>query len=140
LIELFPSLTKANFTPTSPETGVYNCIAWAYGRNDVWCQPDGGYFWPISRKDGSIDAYVELFSSVGYRLCADASMEAGFLKIALYVKHGQITHAARQLTTGRWTSKLGQSVDIEHDCPEVLNGPAYGGASILMKRALEAQA
>jgi hypothetical protein len=36
--------------------------------------------------------------------------------------------------TGKWTSKLGRGIDIEHDSPEILNGSAYGIAKIFMKR------
>jgi hypothetical protein len=135
----FPCITELNSSPTSPKTDEYNCIAWAYGRDDEWFQPDAEeqYFWPISRREYSIAAHEELFSSIGYSRCADASQEDGFLKIALYVdKEGQPTHAARQLPTGKWTSKLGEEVDIEHDSPEVLNGPAYGTAKIFMKRKI----
>jgi hypothetical protein len=119
-------------------TETYNCIAWACGRDDVWCWPDeyGQYFWPIPRRECSINAFVELFASIGYSPCINASTENGFLKIALYVKAGQITHAARQLPTGKWTSKLGQYIDIEHDFSEVLDGPEYGTASIFLKKEL----
>ena len=133
----FPFITVFNSRPTSSETNEYNCIAWAYGRNDAWFEPDPWrlYFWPISHREYYVDAYEELFSSIGYSLCTDASKEDGFLKIVLYVdKEGRPTHAARQLPTGKWTSKLGEEYDIEHDSLEVLNGPAYGTAEIFMKR------
>jgi hypothetical protein len=135
--QYFPYITESNSSQTSPATTEYNCIAWAYERDDVWFEPDDGelYFWPIPRREYSIAAHEELFSSIGYSRCADASQEDGFLKIALYVdKKGQPTHAARQLPTGKWTSKLGEGIDIEHDSPEALNGPAYGIAKIFMKR------
>jgi hypothetical protein len=77
---------------------------------------------------------MDLFSSIDYSCCEDASYEKGFQKIALYIKDGVPTHAARQLPTGKWTSKLGPDIDIEHDCPEVLNESVYGVASIFMKR------
>ena len=63
-------------------------------------------------------------------------MEAGFQKIVIYLDDDdKPTHASRQLETGKWTSKLGREIDIEHDTPEVLNGPEYGTAKIIMKRA-----
>ena len=132
--DLFPKITPSNCRCTSPATDDYNCIAWAYERDNVWCEP--GFFWPISRHEYTIEVYIELFSSIGYRRCEDASYEKGFQKIALYIKDEKPTHAARQLTTGKWTSKLGQDIDIEHDYPEVLDGPAYGVASIFMKREI----
>ncbi|MCI0637958.1 MAG: hypothetical protein L0Y72_23715 [Gemmataceae bacterium] len=43
------------------------------------------------------------------------------------------THAARQLPTGRWSSKLGPSEDIEHDL-HALEGEIYG--TIALKLAV----
>ena len=57
-------------------------------------------------------------------------------KVAIYLLNGMPTHAARQLSTGKWTSKLGLSIDIEHDSPDVLDGPEYGKASIFLKRKI----
>ena len=59
-------------------------------------------------------------------MCSDSSLEAGYEKIAIYVKDGIPTHAARQLGDGRWTSKLGKYEDIEHDSLDALNGDGYG--------------
>jgi hypothetical protein len=140
----FPNITSTNARPTSPCDSDYNCIAWAYGRNDVWCEPDikGLYFWPISHREYTSKAYEELFASIGYEICDNAKYEEGFEKIALYFDDaGKPTHAARQLPTGKWTSKLGPNIDIEHETPEVLNGPGdgrgYGTVKIFMKRPKE---
>ena len=47
--------------------------------------------------------------------CADGTLEAGFEKVALYASaSGNVTHAARQMPSGAWTSKLGVMEDIEH--------------------------
>jgi len=131
-LDSFPKITTSNCRCTSPATNDYNCIAWAYGKDNVWCEP--GLFWPISCHEYTIEAYMELFSSIGYMCCEDASYEEGFQKVALYIKDEKPTHAARQLATGKWTSKLGSDIDIEHDYPEVLDGPAYGAASIFMRK------
>jgi hypothetical protein len=62
-----------------------------------------------------------------------------FEKIVLYgVRVGTDivpTHAARQLVDGRWTSKLGNCEDIEHDTIEMLNGPRYGVPICFLKRS-----
>ena len=137
LLSYFPDITEFNTRQTSPATTEYNCIAWACGKNNVCFWPDRRqlYSWPIPRRENSISAFEDLFSSIGYVRCADASKEAGFLKIAIYAdKRGKPTHAARQLKTGKWTSKLGEYIDIEHDSPEVLNGPKYGVAKVFMKK------
>ena len=137
---LFPNITETNCSPTSTKSSAYNCIAWACGKDEAWFEPDASneYFWPIDDRSYTVAAYIKLFSSIGYNNCADSSLETGFLKIALYIdKEGLPSHAARQILTGKWTSKLGPDIDIEHDCPEVLNGPLYGEARIFMKREKE---
>jgi hypothetical protein len=133
-LDSFPKITPSNCRCTSPATDDYNCIAWAYEKDNVWCEP--GLFWPIPRHDYTIETYMELFASIGYRRCEDALYEEGFQKIVLYIKDEKPTHAARQLTTGKWTSKLGRNIDVEHDYPEVLDGPQYGSASVFMKREI----
>jgi hypothetical protein len=62
---------------------------------------------------------------VGYAPCADGSLEPGYEKAALYATDEGPTHAARQLSNGRWTSKLGPDDDIEHTL-EGLVSPVYG--------------
>ena len=63
-------------------------------------------------------------------------MEPGFQKVALYGSALIYTHAARQLPTGKWTSKLGGGVDIEHDTPDAVGGGIYGEVVDIMKRAI----
>ncbi|MFM7428637.1 MAG: hypothetical protein ACKO1F_01925 [Flammeovirgaceae bacterium] len=56
------------------------------------------------------------------------------MKVALYGKDGKWTHAARQLVSGKWTSKMGSCEDIEHLTPLVLEGEGYGYVFQVMKR------
>ena len=44
-----------------------------------------------------------------------ARPQIGVRKVVLYADGNEWTHAARQLPSGRWTSKLGDYEDIEHD-------------------------
>jgi hypothetical protein len=74
------------------------------------------------------------FESVGFAICPDGSQEVGIEKIAIYADGPEYTHAALQLETGKWTSKIGDLEDIEHDAPENLTGPAYGQVTAFMKR------
>jgi hypothetical protein len=55
----------------------------------------------------------------------DDSLESQYEKVALFAKDGRVTHAARQLPSGRWTSKLGSDVDIEHEL-YAIEGEVYG--------------
>ena len=60
----------------------------------------------------------------------DAKLEQGIEKIALFGKGdfgSEIpAHAALQLESGQWTSKLGTFEDINHTILEAVAGPVYG--------------
>lgn len=75
------------------------------------------------------------FASLGYTVCEDEGLEAGYEKVALFADAtGRPTHAARQLSGGRWTSKLGTAEDIDHGLYD-LEGAIYGAVVLVMKRA-----
>jgi hypothetical protein len=60
---------------------------------------------------------------------------ASFERVAVFVDGGGApTHVARLLPSGRWSSKLGEWIDIEHDL-SALEGPAYGRVASVMRRA-----
>jgi hypothetical protein len=82
----------------------------------------------------TLAAFMAVFSLLGYELCETAAPEPGYEKIALFAdSSGTPTHAARQLPDGRWTSKLGNLEDIEHDLDD-LSGKLYGRVAQLMRR------
>jgi hypothetical protein len=54
--------------------------------------------------------------------------------VAFYGNNLLYTHAARQLSGGKWTSKLGKAEDIEHDTPDVVSGGLYGEVVAIMRR------
>lgn len=131
----FPRLTAANHRVTSPATPDYNCVAWAAGDTAHWWQP--GVYWPAetARGDFGIAALKHLFTALGFADCASSDqLEPGFEKVALYGSDAFYTHAARQLPSGVWTSKLGRDVDIEHLAPEDVAGGVYGQVIGFMKR------
>ena len=85
--------------------------------------------------DYGLPAYVAAFDTLGYEPCDDGSLEEGFEKVAIYESpSGYVMHVARQLHTGRWTSKLGQLEDIEHAGPDELEGREYGRVVQYMRR------
>jgi hypothetical protein len=139
----FPNLNSGNHHDTSDADEFYNCIAWGAGRNDAWWDPQEGspkkkYYWPAKvPRDDKVTSLIATYESMGFKSCgADGSPEIGMEKIAIYA-HGEIyEHAARQLKNGKWTSKIGELEDIEHDAPENLIGPAYGEISTFMKRRM----
>jgi len=83
----------------------------------------------------TVDAFVCAFQVIDYEVCADASLEEGYEKIALYAISGMAKHAARQLENGNWTSKLGvRGCDIEHEYLESITGTQYGNVVRILKR------
>ena len=134
----FPKLQDGGYTITSPDTVDYNCIAWAAGDTEAWWWPDplNMYYWPIgvSRAE-TLEGFIEAFAALGFTPCDAAEYEKGFEKVAIYVDiSGKPTHAARQLSSGLWTSKLGNLQDIEHDIDGV-SGDLYGSVAVIMKRS-----
>ena len=133
----FPILKTTGYTITSPPTIEYNCIAWAAGDTESWWWPDpfNQYFWPSEApREDTIDAFVKAFELLGYTICSDADYETGYEKIAIYASQaGRPTHAARQIDSEKWTSKIGQLEDIEHDISG-LSGDIYGKPVVYMRR------
>lgn len=129
----FPRLNANNHRVTSPESADYNCVAWAAGDSHRWWQP--GVCWPGSTEGLGLESLEAALRSLGYEPCPDGDLENGFEKVAVYSSGAFFTHVARQLASGKWTSKIGQLEDIEHDDPEVLAGGAYGRVESNMRRA-----
>jgi hypothetical protein len=130
----FPRLDASNYRITSPATPDYNCIAWSAGDTEHWWQP--GVYWPVDESNFSTTALTAMFSSLGFAICDDPELEAGFEKIAVYGDASFYTHAARQLASGKWTSKLGRAEDIEHQLPADVAGGVYGEVVAIMKRSI----
>lgn len=126
----FPNLAPNSYVITSCPADEPNCIGWALNDGRCW-DPLGvapgthGYHWlkdiPL---DFSVETITEIFSRHGYESCVDGSLEPSYEKIALYynLNDEEISHVARQLPDGRWTSKLGPDEDIEHDNVRALEG------------------
>ncbi len=141
-IELvFPGLQGKEHRVTSLADDKYNCIAWAAGDTNDWWWPTGPgkTFWPAGvPRAVTLDAFRELFVMLGYVVCDSEELESGFEKIAIFANdQGVPKHACRQLSNGRWSSKLGRMEDIEHGWRD-LTGNVYGSVVFLMKRAAAA--
>ncbi len=137
LMALFPHLTAGTFRDTSPPTDRYNCIAWAAGNDDKWWEPANlpGYYWPPGIPPHyAVEHAIAVFAGLGYAPCNGAAPETGFEKVAIYGDGVEYTHAARQVATGKWTSKLGSYQDIEHATPECLEGKEFGHVVCILKR------
>jgi hypothetical protein len=95
------------------------------------------YYWP----DGvprayTIAAFIAAYNTMGFEKCENAFPEPGMEKIAIFTRRGTPTHAARLLSTGFWTSKLGPYEDIEHETLDSVSGPLYGIPQVYMRRRI----
>ena len=134
-----PRLALSDYRITSPKDVMYNCFAWAAGDTERIWSPlmlGSGVHWPpgipaLASLAGVIDAY----RIVGFERCESPELENGFEKIAIFADAtNDPRHAARQLPNGRWTSKLGDHVDIEHAAVEAVGGQFYGEPVVFMRK------
>ena len=133
----FPNLASEGFEIVGEPTTEYNCIAYAAGDTEDWWWPDESSYWPPwATLDNRIDSLQEAFAGIGYELCDDSHLEAGYRKVALYEEEGKLQHAAVQMANGAWRSKMGEGPVIEHRSPESLAGGMYGDVHCFMRRPL----
>ena len=136
-----PKLTSQNWEIKSRASRRYNCIAWAAREDFRWWWPDPlqAYYWPpgIPRAE-TFDAFIRAYGTLGFNLCFDGKLEQGIEKIALFGRGesgAEIpTHAALQLESGLWTSKIGVFEDISHATVDAVDGPAYGKVICYLSR------
>ena len=136
----FPDLKSKGYRITSPYDPSYNCIGWSFGDDSRiwWPTPHNSHYWPTGLpRVLSIETFKKAYEQVGYEECESSLLEKGFEKIAVYLSlaTGMPTHAARQLPSGKWTSKLGKSEDVEHTLPGLL-GQTYGQLGPIFKRKI----
>lgn len=136
---LFPGLS-GKFRITSPATPKYNCIAWAADDPYRKWWPAPFCYWPRVTREATVPAFIEAYGTLGYKPCADGVLVAGMEKIAIYVNAKNVPlHAARQLESGKWTSKLGDLEDISHDEVRGLEGTSYGRVACYLSRPRQAK-
>jgi hypothetical protein len=125
--QAFPNLTDVDNKKTSDATPLYNCIAWAFGDNTRhWWPNTSRSFWPMATQGlSAMDAFSAWFVTDGWTPTTDESYSAEIIKVALYAKNGEPTHASRLIDDGLWTSKLGSNIDLSHGFLD-LDGPEYG--------------
>jgi hypothetical protein len=139
-----PQLALHGYTIESPVSRRYNCFAWAAGEDTSWWQPPDpdlepmpGNYWPAGAPDGyTLDAFIQAYVFLGFAPCESGEFNADFDKIALYADEaaGEPTHAARQLPSGGWASKVGDWEDIVHRTVEALEGGAFGRVTVYLRR------
>ena len=97
------------------------------------------YYWPMGiPRAVTFEVFIRAYGTLGFKLCFDGNLEEGIEKIAILGKGepgSEVpTHAALQLQSGLWTSKLGVFEDINHAAVEAVSGPAYGRVICYLSR------
>jgi hypothetical protein len=125
-------------TPPGGPTTRYNCYAFAAGDNTQRWEPDPAqqYYWPPTvPREYTVPAFIQAYRTCRYEVCGDGLQERGYEKIAIYADgSGIVRHAARQISDGRWLSKLGDAEDIIHEAPQSLASPIYGQPVCYLRR------
>ena len=133
----FPGLASSEYAETSLATRRYNCIAWAAGDEHRWWWPEPfpHAYWPEGTpRVATLESFIAAYATLGFERSADGGYQPGIEKVALFADdRGVPTHAARQLSDGRWTSKLGRSEDIRHEL-KALEGDVYGKVACFLER------
>jgi hypothetical protein len=103
-----------------------------------WWPANDDFYWPFETDEVDIPTFVRAFEGLGYKICENENFEPGFEKVAIYARsNGDVQHAARQLSDGTWTSKMGMFYwpDINHYQLDVVAGLGYGSpAKFLIRR------
>lgn len=139
ILPQFPNSISEPLEQKSPKDNRYNCIAWAFGINNLRLWPNNFPFevWPPNIPNTvTLDAFIKLYELIGYQICNNSLLETSKEKIAIFTLSGRPTHAAKQLSSGLWSSKLGwQNEDSEHTLNAISNGE-YGNPTVFMERAI----
>lgn len=136
----WPKLVKNSFRKTSHFSIDYNCVSWAVGIVSKRIDSGGqSYEWPNDLpRDHTINSYVKLYQKYGFEKCDNGNLESSLEKIALFEdEYGFFKHVALQLSSGLWTSKMGDLEDIEHKTSDAVDGWFYGKVSIYMSRQIK---
>ncbi len=97
LEDIFPGLRGQSYQITSPKDQRYNCIAYAAGdtRNWWWPSEFEEDFWPAGvAREETIAAFRDAFATLGYAVCNEDGLEAGYDKVAIFA--GRCAQARRQ--------------------------------------------
>src|SRR2546428_516396 len=83
----FPRLAGGNYRITSLWDRDYNCIAWAVGDTLNWWWPgadvENEYWPPGVPRARTLDAFRQMFATLGYVVCAGEELEPGVEKVAI---------------------------------------------------------
>jgi hypothetical protein len=128
---------KGNYTKTSDETILYNCVAYVLGEYDkIYSSYEEEGIWIDGlEKTHTPKNYADFFKKIkGFEICKNADFDDKYEKIAIYGLEDEFLHVAIQLQNGKWSSKIGEYEDIEHNSLKAVGGGRYGYPIIFMQR------
>jgi len=151
--EEFPHLHGGNHRPTSdatPQPGrvtrpyyIYNCFAFVVGDRRKFWWPGGYGYWPRENAPETVEELMSVLrEQFNYEEC-DGSYEKGVQKVAIFTKNDVPVHIAIQRSSrgGKWLSKMGYNIDMEHDLHAVetqhgddIGKHGYGTVAKFMRR------
>jgi hypothetical protein len=82
----------------------------------------------------ALTTLTRIFESLGYQPCDSGLLEDEYEKVVMYGANDVVSHAAKQLPNGKWSSKLGESFDISHDSAIAVAGRMYGQVLRYLRR------
>ena len=97
-----------------------------------------GYWPPEVPREETVPAFEGALAQLGFKPCSTRTPEKGVEKVALFALQDKPTHVAKLLAKGKWSSKLGQFEDIEHNrirlqfLPKQCSPLAYAVALLLV--------
>jgi len=131
----FPKLKGKNID-LSPKDFNNNCLAFALGDHQNWWEPPGqyGFYWPPGfPADTTIETVERIIRLHGFTVELDPHSTPENDSIAIYGLHGEWKHFAK-FANGAWSSKLGQSHDVERIDHLDLEIKAYGKCVKILSR------
>jgi len=109
----WPRLRKTFYQVIAEADPRYNCFAWSVGKTDIILDPMRD--WPDDvKREYTLVAFISCFNFYGFQCCDNGDLEMGVEKVVIYGRGDLPLHAARQMDSGLWTSKIGSLELIEH--------------------------
>jgi hypothetical protein len=123
VVSLFSRLRRGAFLVIGPVDPNYNCIGHADGTQEIGCV------------DESTEAYVEHFRERGFVECDQPASESTDAIVAIFAHGDRACHVALRVK-GKWTSKIGGAVTIQHELDDLCGDKSteYGRVVRYMKK------
>ena len=137
----YPNIINGiNFKIVEQDDINFNCIAHSLGIRNMSIWPAKLELWVWDKSlpyINTINNFVNLYRKFNYEICEDSSWEPDYDKIALYISilscRNTVSHAAKQIDSYWWSSKMGGDELFEHDL-EAIENKNVGTKYVFLKR------